>query len=471
LRATLDWSHDLLGAEERTVLRRCAAFAGGFTIEGARAVAGEPGSGETPIADLLASLVARSLLGVSLQAGATRYGMLETTRAYALEQLETSGEAATTRRRHAQHCLNKMRRASQDWLRWPDARWHEAYVVELDNVRAALDWAAAEGGDAVIAIALAGASGPLWPALSLVTEGIERLRAAIDREAANDSIEECAPLWFWYSELTEGESVESLGAAGRAVDLYRLLDDPEGLGLALSRQGWLLARKGQLGAASIAFSDALAVLRGAQSSKAMGFYWANVAFLHKCKGDAVAARACYERAIVLHREAGADRAVMVSIGSLADVAWAQGDLQGSAAALRQNIELLRRVNPRSGSLGLCLCRLSGVLTEQGELDEALAAAREGLPWRREAGFAWGAMDHFALRVALAGNIASAARLAGYADAAFARRQLPRLPNEARAHARVRQLLIEGLSAEELEGLRAQGAALGEEAACRLATES
>ena len=246
------------------------------------------------------------------------------------------------------------------------------------------------------------------------------------------------------------------------MDLFRSLDDAEGLGLALSRQGWLLARKGQLGAASIAFSDALAVLRGARTSKAMGIYWANVAFLHKCKGDAAEARACYERAIVLHREAGADRAVMVSIGSLADIAWAQGDLQGSATALRQNIELLRRVSPRSGSLGLCLCRLSGVLTEQGKLAEALVAAREGLPLRREAGFTWGAMDHFALRVALAGNIANAARLAGYADAAFEKRQLPRQPNEARARVHVRRLLAEGLSERELEALRAQGAALGED---------
>jgi len=87
-------------------------------------------------------------------------------------------------------------------------------------------------------------------------------------------------------------------------------------------------------------------------------------------------------------------------------------------------------------LGTCLTNLSGVLTERGELAEALAAAREGLSLRRDSGHAWVAMDSFALRAGLAGKLENAARIAGYADATHAAKQSLRQPNEARARARV-----------------------------------
>ena len=109
-------------------------------------------------------------------------------------------------------------------------------------------------------------------------------------------------------------------------------------------------------------------------------------------------------------------------------------------------------------------------TERGELDEALAAAREGLPLLQEAGIAWIALDHLALRAALAGKLANAARLAGYADSAHAAKEASRQPNEARARDRLQALLREKLAADELERLLAEGARMSEDEACRLALE-
>jgi hypothetical protein len=112
-----------------------------------------------------------------------------------------------------------------------------------------------------------------------------------------------------------------------------------------------------------------------------------------------------------------------------------------------------------------------VLTELGELQEALAVAREGLPLLRESGFAWTAMDHLALRAALAGNVANAARLSGYADAAFHKRDAQREPNEARALAHLHRLLAQQLTADELQALHREGAQLDDDAACRLVVEN
>src|SRR5207249_407636 len=158
----------------------------------------------------------------------------------------------------------------------------------------------------------------------------------------------------------------------------------------------------------------------------------------------------------------------ITLANLAEITWALGDLDAALASYRETIALARKL-PLSPSLtlGFCLTNLAGVHTERGELDEALAAACEGLPLRRELGSAWVTMDHLALRAALAGKVANAARLTGFADSAFATKESSRQPNEARAHRRVLALLREKLAADALGPLLAEGAMMTEDEACRL----
>jgi len=167
LRATLDWSYDLLAEDERVVLRRLSIFPSSFSVEAASAVASDAIIDEFAVVDLLSQLVARSLMIADTSTGATRYRMLETTRAYALEKLAEVEEIETRRRRHAEYFRDLFERAPDDWLQMPDAEWHATYVPELDHVRAALEWALAPAGDSAIGVALAGASGPLWSMLGL----------------------------------------------------------------------------------------------------------------------------------------------------------------------------------------------------------------------------------------------------------------------------------------------------------------
>ena len=119
---------------------------------------------------------------------------------------------------------------------------------------------------------------------------------------------------------------------------------------------------------------------------------------------------------------------------------------------------------------MALVNLAGVRTERGELDEALAAAREGLPLLQEVGLAWVLLDHLALRAALAGKPADAARIAGYADSRYTAEKSPRQPNEARARERLQALLREKLDADKLERLLAEGAELSEDKACGVALD-
>jgi predicted ATPase/DNA-binding winged helix-turn-helix (wHTH) protein len=179
LAATLDWSYELLLETERATLRSLAIFAGIFTFHSACAVLQRDNLTASEILDSITNLVAKSLVSVSIEKGASFYRLLETTRAYASSKLEESGEKEALARRHAQHYLATLGQAEVEWHRRPAAEWLEAHWRAIDNVRAALNWSFSLTGDADIGIALTEAAVPLWFQLSLMSECSERVERAL----------------------------------------------------------------------------------------------------------------------------------------------------------------------------------------------------------------------------------------------------------------------------------------------------
>ncbi|MGH2601921.1 MAG: ATP-binding protein, partial [Dehalococcoidia bacterium] len=139
LRATLDWSHDLLTEPERQLFRRLAVFAGGCDIEAVESVCTDRES--DAIFDLLSALADKSLITVEYQGDTARYRLLETVRAYAAERLTSAGERDAMRRRHARY-LRSVTDAADAGLVGPEQdRWLRRLETDLDNVRAALLYA------------------------------------------------------------------------------------------------------------------------------------------------------------------------------------------------------------------------------------------------------------------------------------------------------------------------------------------
>jgi predicted ATPase len=130
----------LLVETERPVLRRLAVFPASFTLDAARAVVGSAEIGVADVVDLIADMVTKSLLVADVSGPVTRYRLLNTTRAFALEKLAESGELAAAARLHALHYREFLERAAALSATTPTSEWVAAYAPELDNVRAALDW-------------------------------------------------------------------------------------------------------------------------------------------------------------------------------------------------------------------------------------------------------------------------------------------------------------------------------------------
>ncbi|WP_247499265.1 winged helix-turn-helix domain-containing protein [Bradyrhizobium sp. 149] len=178
LRATLDWSYDLLPDHEAWLLRQLGIFAGEFQLDAVIAAAGE-GIGDAT--GQLSRLVAKSLVLADIRGDSPHYRLLDTTRAYALEKLHAAGEYPDAARREAKYYCRFFAGAEADSETTSQAEWLAVYGRHIDNVRTSLDWAFSSGGDPQLGAALTAAAVPLWVQLSLLTECRERTELALAR--------------------------------------------------------------------------------------------------------------------------------------------------------------------------------------------------------------------------------------------------------------------------------------------------
>jgi predicted ATPase/DNA-binding winged helix-turn-helix (wHTH) protein len=225
LRATMDWSYDFLPEVEKVFLRRLAVFRGGFTMEAASSVVGDEHIRSSEVIEIVANLSQKSLVATDIGGDITYHYMLDTTRAYAIEKLNETGETAEMSRRHAGYYYNLLAEISNDAA--TDTFADCAH--ECDNIRAALTWAFSSGGDMSAGVRLAAASTPVWLELSLLAECLSWTRKALEVLGAEENgtrwemVLQCA---FGYSLMfTEGLSNTARAALHRARELAEKLQD------------------------------------------------------------------------------------------------------------------------------------------------------------------------------------------------------------------------------------------------------
>jgi predicted ATPase/DNA-binding winged helix-turn-helix (wHTH) protein len=179
LRATLDWSYRLLSPFEQLAMRRLSVFRGPFTLDSAIAILVFGNTSSNEAREAVGKLVSKSLLAAEYGREPLRYHFLDTTRAYAAEQLAKGGEADAMRRRHAVHCAAFLENAESDWEAEPRDQWIDKYSIMIDDVRGVQDWAFATGGDPLLGIKVTVEAAPLLFALLLMEEYCERAEQAL----------------------------------------------------------------------------------------------------------------------------------------------------------------------------------------------------------------------------------------------------------------------------------------------------
>lgn len=255
MRNAITWSYDLLREHQRDLFRRLAVFVGGFTLETMEAMSRELALGaspdcvppdtlpETPVPllDALEALIDHHLIEREEAAdGGIRFRMLETIREYALEQLETRGQADATRTAHAAAIMAWAERAKPLMFGADQARWLARGAVEQPNVRAALTWAL-ERGDVATAHRLAAANGPVWLKHTLLREAQEGLERVLELPGPAP-VEAATVCRFLASSVAQvlGHNDVGLEHARAGLALAREAGDNFGEGLALMMLSSLL---------------------------------------------------------------------------------------------------------------------------------------------------------------------------------------------------------------------------------------
>lgn len=239
LRATIDWSYELLSVEERTLLNRLAVFSAGCTLDTAEVICAGNGIMPGQILDLLSSLVMKSLvLAETSGRSHARYRLLETIREYALKKLDEAGE---TERIHDHHLALYLARAEeavpkqfeayqQLWINWLES--------EHENLRAALTWAL-ESRQIELGLRLASALTLFWEIRGYVREGVswlERLLAAVDRNVSL-KVHVDALVFGTFHCMLLGNAQAAMTFARKAVDLATASNTPSSPILAFARDG------------------------------------------------------------------------------------------------------------------------------------------------------------------------------------------------------------------------------------------
>jgi predicted ATPase/DNA-binding winged helix-turn-helix (wHTH) protein len=461
LRAVLDWSHTLLSKLEQALLRRLGVFAGSSSLPAALAVTAGPPIAPSEVFDLVAKLVDKSLVIPLKGAGATRYRLLETTRAFALEHLAESGESDWWKHLCA-YMADLFSEAERVWPTMPTAEWLGAFEPELDNLRTALGWAFGPQGDPGLGLRLLGRTHWFWCELPLLHEQQRwfELAARFMDGTTPGAIAGRIHLALGWDPYFGDRS--RLPAARRAERSFRQANEPLMLAQALGHAGRAASRYRDAGEAIASFDEALSLLRPYGHTKLLALLLLSQATAHKHAGEVALARSyALEGQAVAAKLGDIQTRDMCGI-QLASIAFEADELAEAIAIARESLENCRR-SPFIRNHFVAAQWLAGFLLLNGDMEAGRTAALEAFPLSRALGNVnlMDSIDQLALIAATRDDTALAARLCGFADAYGHRYAISRY----RISLAVREQLMQRLEAvlpDRRAALMAEGGAWSED---------
>lgn len=469
MRALIDWSYDLLSADEKALFRKVSIFAGGFTLAGAAAVCADQESDEIAVLDLISSLVDKSL--VLVDAGVEeRYRLLESTRQYAREKLEERGELEQSSNAHLAYLSRLFRKSGEQYEATMAGNVLADIAPELEDARKALDWAEDHAADDAADFFLATT---LWAQLGLNREAISRAQRLISRLDEGDNLR-LARLWERVAvcSVNIGRGTAALEASRRALQYARQSHDRWVVADCLLRYADVLARARQFDQAFAALDEAAALGPSTMRRDQQAVYLRAVAEF--IRGDLDAAASSFSRARDVFASAGNDGGIVSASLNLAEVDHARGATREAIEIATSALPSAERLNDRSTWAWL-VRNLAGYLGAAGDAAGARQAAAKAIEfygsYDPEGPLAAIALEHLALGLALDGDVQTAAILEGYSDATFKRLGFERENTERTSHERLRAALSASLKREKVDGLLARGSGMSASEALAIAKQT
>jgi predicted ATPase len=361
LRATIEWSYDLLSEEEQALFARLSVFAGGCTYEAAEQVAdAEP--------DTLQSLLDKSLLRKRESEAEPRYWMLETIREYAAEQLKLQDDGDTLSQRHADYFLRLAEQAEPHLTGAEQARWMERLETEHENLRLSLD-SLRRAGLGAEELGLVGALMRFWYQRGHLREGSRRCEDAL---AAHDdqSLPRVKALFgacLLAHRLGDYERADVL--AQERLELSRLLGDPEGIASSLVGVGVTANALGDDERAVAAYTESADLARAGGYTWILAMATANLGALEQEQEEYAHARVRYEESLALFRQVGDERFAAAALCNLGSLAAREGRNDEAEALLHESLEGARVLVDKELAIW-CLEELAALAVFRGDGERA-----------------------------------------------------------------------------------------------------
>jgi predicted ATPase/class 3 adenylate cyclase len=372
LRASIDWSYDLLAESERALLRRLAVFAGGFSLEAAEA-AGKGGEiNESQVLDLLTQLVEKSL--VELEVEGERYRLLDTVRQYAQERLDESGDGDEVRARHLAFYLALAEAASPALVGPDQGAWLARLDLERENLLSAHAWCDRAEGGAELGLRLVHSVKKYWVKRGLLGLGdrvtVEALARAGAQErslARSQGLFDAGQLECFMGRYGEAQRylMESLAIAREIADTSMVAAVLQPLGLASLGQGDLAAARGH-------FEEAIDLARQLGDKHELLAAFNALAQLHRLEGDPDTAEPLYEKVLALARELGDRESIAIGLLNLAMVSIGRGSGPRAGRMLLEVLEIAREIGSKPAG--------------QSVLEVSAGLASSSSDWERAARF-------------------------------------------------------------------------------------
>jgi predicted ATPase/DNA-binding SARP family transcriptional activator len=387
LRATMDWSHELLSKDERTLFRRLSVFAGSFTLEAVEAACSDRERPDalpvTNILGLLSRLVDKSLVVLSdwRRIDQFRYRLLEPTWQYASEKLLASGEGERVRLSHLRFFLNLAEEAEPHFSDTDQVVWFDRLMVEHDNLMAALDWAL-QHNELDAALRMTGALWYFWLARGYYAAGVRRLMQAISlTQMAAPSTARAKALWaagaicLW----SESDCSRARPFLEEAVAISRELRAERILAGSLGTLGATALGQEDHVAARAYLKESLALLRDSDDRHAAGWSLSYLGDLSLAEGEVEGAQGLYAASLEHFRAIGDTNSAGYPVRRLGVVALRRGDDQRASELFKESLALNREVCYPKG-IAACLGALAEVALRRRQLVRAarLFGAAEAL---------------------------------------------------------------------------------------------
>jgi predicted ATPase/class 3 adenylate cyclase len=363
LRATIEWSFELLTPAERRLFARLAVFAGETTLEATEQVADAD-------VDNLQSLVDKSLI----RRTGERFWMLETIREFAVERLAASGEADDLRRRHAQHFLALADEAFphlEPEVLMGGHAWIDRLESEVDNLREALDHFE-DAGPRESWLRMAGALPDFWIARGHTVEGLRRITRVLDANPGPTASR--ARALIGAGDLAEVNGEHSRRArlwAEESLALHHQLGDARGIAKAVFRVGAEALQGGDWDRATQLLSESLAQFRELGEMHFVPWITRTLGWARAESGDLPGARELYEDGLGAAREIGSTSAEAALLGSLGWLAGKEGRARDALALYYQSLALKLDI----GDLGEIAVGLAGTALALARVGDSASAAR------------------------------------------------------------------------------------------------